>query len=40
MQGLVTKKHFFQIAQAFGWKMAFKILVSRKPVALITLMKG
>lgn len=38
MTGVVTKKHFFSIAKSFGWKKALKILVSRKPVALITLM--
>jgi hypothetical protein len=39
MKGMVTKKHFFLIWQAFGAKKAFRILFSRKPVALITLLK-
>ena len=39
MQGLVTKKHFFAIWSAFGYKKAFRILFSRKPVALMELMK-
>lgn len=38
MSGLVTKKHFFQIASAFGIKKAFKVLLSRQPVALMELM--
>ena len=37
MQGVITKKNFFQIAKAFGWKKAFKILFSRKPTALLIL---
>jgi hypothetical protein len=42
MKGLVTKKHFFLIWHEFGIKIAIKILVSRKPIALTTLinMKG
>jgi hypothetical protein len=40
MDGVVTKKHFFLIAKAFGLKMAIKVLLSRKPVALNTLMGG
>jgi hypothetical protein len=39
MQGFVTKKHFFAIWAAFGAKKAFKILLSRKPVALNVLME-
>ncbi len=38
MNGLVTKKHFFQIWIAFGLKKAVKILISREPVALMVLM--
>lgn len=38
MTGVVTKKHFFMILKHFGMKKALQILVSRKPVALITLM--
>lgn len=39
MQGLVTKKHFFKIWSAFGFIKAVKVLTSRKPVALLELMK-
>ena len=39
MVGLVTKKHFFAIWAAFGYRKAFKILLSRKSVALLELMK-
>jgi hypothetical protein len=38
MAGTVTKKDFFKIAKYFGWYMAFKVLFSRKPVALTVLM--
>jgi hypothetical protein len=38
MTGTITKKHFFQIAKAFGWKVAVKVLLSREPVALNTLL--
>ena len=37
MTGLVTKKHFFQIASAFGIKKACKVLFSSQPVALLVL---
>jgi len=40
MQGTITKKHFIEIWQAFGWKKAIKILFSRKQVALTILMGG
>jgi hypothetical protein len=40
MNGVITKKHFFLIAKAFGLKIAIKVLLSRKPVALTTLMGG
>jgi len=39
MKGLVTKKHFFAIWSAFGFKKAFRVLVSRQPVALLELIK-
>jgi hypothetical protein len=38
VSGVVTKKHFFLVGKIFGWKKAFKILFSRKPVALMVLM--
>jgi hypothetical protein len=38
MSGLVNKKHFFQIAKAFGFKKAFRVLLSSQPVALLVLM--
>jgi hypothetical protein len=41
MTGVVTKKHIILIAKEFGLWKAFKILVSRKPVALkILIMEG
>jgi hypothetical protein len=38
MGGVITKKHFFQIWRSFGFKKAWSILVSKEPVALMTLM--
>ncbi len=38
MKGLITKKHFFQIAKTFGWTKAFKILFSNNPIAVNILM--
>jgi len=38
MQGVVTKKHFFLVLRSFGPKKAFLLLLSREPVALLTLM--
>jgi hypothetical protein len=37
MSGVITKKHFFQIWKAFNLKVALRILTSREPVALLTL---
>jgi hypothetical protein len=39
MQGVVTKRHFFQIARTFGWRKALRVLTSRRPVALTILME-
>jgi hypothetical protein len=39
MTGVVTKKHFIQIWRAFGFKKAMRILLSREPVALLTLLE-
>jgi hypothetical protein len=38
MTGVVTKKHIILIAKEFGWVKALKVLISRKPVALMVLM--
>lgn len=38
MTGVVTKKHIILIAREFGLWIAFKVLFSRKPVALRLLM--
>ncbi len=38
MTGVVRKKHIILIARTFGWRRAFRVLVSRKPVALKVLM--
>lgn len=40
MNGTVTKKDFFAIWIAFGLTKAIAVLLSRKPTALHTLMKG
>ena len=40
MRGAVTKRHFIQIWRAFGLRKALKVLVSRRRVALNTLMEG
>ena len=37
MAGVVTKRHFLTVAKEFGIKAAFRLLVSREPVALTTL---
>jgi len=37
MKGVVTKKHFFMVVKSFGWSKAFRLLLSRKPVALLAL---
>ena len=38
MKGTITKHHFLIVSKEFGWKIALKLLFSRKPVALILLM--
>lgn len=38
MSGTINKTHFFKIWKAFNLKMAFRVLISREPVALIVLM--
>ena len=38
MSGVVTKRHFFLIWREFGFRAAMRILTSREPVALLTLM--
>lgn len=38
MVGVVSKKHFFLVAKEFGWRKAFKLLLSKEPVALMVLM--
>ena len=37
MKGVVTKKHFILVAKEFGLKIAIKLLLSRKPVALLAI---
>lgn len=39
MQGVVTRKHFWLIAKAFGYRKAMKVLFSRKSTALMRLME-
>jgi hypothetical protein len=38
MKGVVTRKHFLIVLREFGLRVAFKLLLSSKPVALIILM--
>ena len=38
MKGTVTKKNFFSIVKAFGWRKAIRVLLSRKATALLILM--
>ena len=38
MNGLVQKRHFWQVLRAFGFRKAVQLLISREPVALIVLM--
>jgi len=38
MTGLVTKKHALLVCREFGMRVALRLLLSRKPVALLTLM--
>jgi len=42
MTGTITKKHFFQIVRALGWKVAIRILLKRgrTATALNILMGG
>ena len=37
MAGVITKKHWKLVAKELGWKVAIKLLLSRKPIALTTL---
>ena len=37
MKGVITKKHFFLVAKELGLKAAIKLLINRKPVALLAL---
>lgn len=34
MHGVITRRHFFQIARAFGVRKALRVLLSRRAVAL------
>ena len=38
MAGVVTRRHFFLIARELGIAKALRVLLSREPVALATLM--
>jgi hypothetical protein len=38
MKGVVTRRHFLIVLKEFGLRVAFRLLFSSKPVALITLM--
>jgi len=37
MYGLIRKRHCLQVLRAFGLRKAIMFLVSREPVALLTL---
>lgn len=38
MSGVITKKDFFKIWKTFGFKKAFRVLISKHSVALAILM--
>lgn len=38
MKGVITRKDLLRVARTFGWRKAFKLLISSKPTALVTLM--
>jgi hypothetical protein len=40
MKGIITKKHFFEIAREFGIRKAIRILFARDKSALTILMEG
>ena len=40
MKGCITKKHFFQVAWVIGLRTAIRLLLSKKPVALMVLVEG
>ena len=40
MNGTVTKIHFFAVWNAFGFRKALVVLLSKEQTALRTLMKG
>jgi hypothetical protein len=40
MTGVITKKHFLEVAKTFGWRKAIKLLFSSETAALRVLMEG